>query len=128
LCSISQSLLISLRAQVGNIGAAVGLRGVRTGDTLMAGSERRPLTLPGVDAPPPVFLCGVRTLPSSSPPLSIPHGACQIEAESPSAQAGLDAALEAVQREDPSLTVRTDRDTGQTLLCGMGELHLEVCC
>lgn len=85
---------------MGNIGAAVGLRHTCTGDTLMSASDRnRGVVLKPIEVPPPVFFCAV-------------------EAESSAAQPALDAALEALVREDPSLSVRHDRDTGQTLLCG----------
>ena len=57
--------------------------------------------------PPPVFVCSV-------------------EATSPSAQKALDSALASLHREDPSFTLTTDEETGQTLLSGMGELHLEI--
>ena len=69
-----------------------------------------PATLPvlaGMDIPDPVFFCSIE-------PPSLAY------------QKALDHALECLVREDPSLTVTLDSDTGQTILGGMGELHLEV--
>ena len=51
---------------------------------------------------------------------------CSIEAPSQAYQQALDHALRCLQREDPSLHVHTDPDTGQLILSGMGELHLEI--
>jgi len=51
---------------------------------------------------------------------------CSIEPPSMAFQKSLDQALECLTREDPSLRVRVDPDTGQTIIGGMGELHLEV--
>lgn len=51
---------------------------------------------------------------------------CSIEPPSMAFQKNLDFALECLLREDPSLHVRTDPDTGQTIIGGMGELHLEI--
>ncbi|KAJ8028865.1 Ribosome-releasing factor 2, mitochondrial [Holothuria leucospilota] len=111
----------------GNIVVAVGLKKTVTGDTLVASqpafklatkaysqgqSEQKKDTpslplLEGVTVPQPVFFC-------------------TIEPPSQAFQDDLDKALENLQREDPSLHVRTDPDTGQTVLSGMGELHLEI--
>ncbi|KAL3875008.1 hypothetical protein ACJMK2_037950 [Sinanodonta woodiana] len=63
--------------------------------------------LAGLQIPPPVFFCS-------------------IEAPSVSSQKVLDLALQCLQREDPSLRVETNPDTGQTILSGMGELHLDI--
>ncbi|EDQ88083.1 uncharacterized protein MONBRDRAFT_32987 [Monosiga brevicollis MX1] len=63
--------------------------------------------LHGINIPEPVF-------------------SCVVEPETVSAQASLDAALAAMIREDPSLRVHVDEETGQTVLSGMGELHLEI--
>uniref|UniRef100_A0A8C0HBB8 Ribosome-releasing factor 2, mitochondrial n=1 Tax=Chelonoidis abingdonii TaxID=106734 RepID=A0A8C0HBB8_CHEAB len=113
----------------GNIALTVGLKQSATGDTIVsskasavaaarrAGREvgRKPgcnsevesLLLAGVEIPEPVFFC-------------------TIELSSVSKQPDLDNALNCLQREDPSLKVRIDPDTGQTILCGMGELHIEI--
>jgi len=66
-----------------------------------------PLILAGMIIPDPVFFCSV-------------------EPPSLSFQKMLDNALECLVREDPSLRVKYDEDTGQTILGGMGELHLEI--
>ncbi|KAL2913897.1 Ribosome-releasing factor 2, mitochondrial [Polyrhizophydium stewartii] len=91
----------------GNIGAIVGLKHVRTGDTLLAATDRRPIHLHAIPIPPPVF---VRSC----------------EAVSVSDEKHLSAALESLCREDPSLSVTFNEETGQTLLGGMGELHLDI--
>ncbi|XP_065406179.1 ribosome-releasing factor 2, mitochondrial isoform X5 [Chrysemys picta bellii] len=113
----------------GNIALTVGLKQSATGDTIVsskasavaaarrAGREvgRKPgcnsevesLLLAGVEIPEPVFFC-------------------TIEPPSMSKQPDLDNALKCLQREDPSLKVKIDPDTGQTILCGMGELHIEI--
>ncbi|UJR14677.1 hypothetical protein I4U23_001670 [Adineta vaga] len=62
---------------------------------------------PGLEAPTPVFFC-------------------TIETHSESAQKHLDVALKNIKREDPSLRVRIDEQTGQTILLGMGELHIDI--
>uniref|UniRef100_A0A8B9S6L2 Elongation factor G2 n=1 Tax=Apteryx owenii TaxID=8824 RepID=A0A8B9S6L2_APTOW len=113
----------------GNIALTVGLKQSATGDTIVsskasavaaacragrdAGGERRrtseveSLLLAGVEIPEPVFFC-------------------TIEPPSMAKQQDLDNALNCLQREDPSLKVKLDPDTGQTILCGMGELHIEI--
>uniref|UniRef100_A0A8C4MIA8 Ribosome-releasing factor 2, mitochondrial n=1 Tax=Equus asinus TaxID=9793 RepID=A0A8C4MIA8_EQUAS len=70
-------------------------------------SEAERLLLAGVEIPEPVFFC-------------------TIEPPSMAKQPDLDHALKCLHREDPSLKVRLDPDTGQTVLCGMGELHIEI--
>ncbi|GAB9466796.1 Translation elongation factor g [Globisporangium polare] len=94
----------------GNIGAAVGLKNTYTGDTIVAAKDHNGheyVVLPGVQVPKPVFTCS-------------------IEAESSAKQKDLDDALTHLQREDPSFVVSVDDETGQTLMSGMGELHLEI--
>lgn len=113
----------------GNIALTVGLKQSATGDTIVsskasavaaarrAGREvgRKPdsesevdnLVLAGVEIPEPVFFC-------------------TIEPPSMAKQPDLNNALNSLQREDPSLKVKIDPDTGQTILCGMGELHIEI--
>jgi elongation factor G len=93
----------------GHIGAAVGLKFVRTGDTLVAASDPRPVTLPRLSLPQPVF-------------------SAALEVGGPAEQRALESALEVMTREDPSLrvTLAEASDSGQTLLAGMGELHLDV--
>ncbi|KAG9353696.1 hypothetical protein JZ751_011818 [Albula glossodonta] len=95
----------------GNIALTVGLkqrRALKEGEG-KRGSEKEPsrLVLAGVEVPEPVFFC-------------------TIEPPSLARQTDLEHALTCLQREDPSLKVRTDPDSGQTILCGMGELHIEI--
>ena len=99
----------------GHIGVVVGLKHARTGDTLVsyAGNKATPpeplhtLQLRPIAVPPPVFFAGVE-----------PH--------SLSEEKKLQESLALLLREDPSLQVTVDEDSGQTLLSGMGELHLEI--
>ncbi|WP_188193608.1 elongation factor G [Nonomuraea sp. SYSU D8015] len=93
------------RAVAGDIVAVVGLKGVRAGATLCA--PEAPLVLEPPRATEPVVSAAV-------------------EARRSTDADRLAAALARLAEEDPSLSVRTDAETGQTLLSGMGELHLEV--
>ena len=99
-----QEIVPSITA--GNIGAIIGLKQVSTGDTLMDAGSKVPLTLPRVEIPPPVFFRA-------------------IEPQSLAEQDKLDASLQLLHREDPSFKISVDAETGQTLVGGMGELHLE---
>lgn len=89
----------------GDIVAATGLKDVLTGDTIC--DPDRPIILKGVSVPDPVVSVAVE-----------PKGVEDRER--------LPAALEKLQWEDPTFRVREDRETGQTILSGMGELHLEI--
>ncbi len=89
----------------GNIAAAVGLRTTSTGDTLC--DVREPITLDLIDVPEPT--CSVA-----------------IEAKTSAEQQQLLRALDRLAIEDPSFTLKTDGETGQTVISGMGELHLEI--
>lgn len=92
----------------GNIAVILGLKDTKTGDTLLlANKNEKNIQLEQIDIPPPVFLA-------------------TLETSSTSETKALEAALENLLREDPSLRVTYDEDTGQTLLSGMGELHLEI--
>lgn len=99
----------------GHIGVVVGLKHARTGDTLIsyAGNKATPpepltsLQLRPIDVPPPVFFTSVE-----------PH--------SLSEEKRMQESLALLLREDPSLHVNVDDESGQTLLSGMGELHLEI--
>ncbi|KAG9067747.1 Ribosome-releasing factor 2, mitochondrial [Linnemannia hyalina] len=92
----------------GNIGVVLGLKDTRTGDTLLDGHDpRKGLALSGIKVPSPVFFASIEPMSSSD--------------EKP-----VEEAIKALIREDPSLGMRVDEETGQTLLGGMGELHLEV--
>ena len=91
----------------GNIAAAVGLRFVTTGDTLILSKDKELVVLPGMQIPEPVIFRSV-------------------EAKSTADQKDLEQALDRIQKEDPSFRVFEDKDSGQTLMAGQGELHLEV--
>ncbi|MBZ0272020.1 elongation factor G [bacterium] len=92
-------------AQAGDIVAAVGLKFTTTGDTLAA--PNAPILLEGMEFPEPVI-----------------HVA--IEPKTQADQDRLTEALEHVAAEDPSFHVAKDAETGQTIISGMGELHLEI--
>ncbi|KAI9219685.1 P-loop containing nucleoside triphosphate hydrolase protein [Blastocladiella britannica] len=91
----------------GNIGVILGLKHTRTGDTLCSSTATPPLLLDGLAIPAPVFTCA-------------------IEPASASAAKDLDDALQHLVREDPSVSVREDPETGQVLVAGQGELHMEI--
>ena len=95
------------RAEVGagDIVAGVGFKNTRTGDTLCA--KNHPILLEQLDFPESVIDVAV-------------------EPKSKADQDRLSKALQALSEEDPTFRVRTDTDTGQTIIAGMGELHLEV--
>lgn len=92
---------------VGDIVAAVGFKFTATGDTLIAAADKQRVTLAGMEIPEPVIFRS-------------------IEPKTAADQKDLDEALTRFQREDPSFKIREDKETGQTLICGQGELHLEV--
>ena len=89
----------------GDIGAGVGFKDIRTGDTLC--DENNPIILESMDFPAPVI--GIAVEPKTQKDLD-----------------KLSAGLAKLAEEDPTFTVKTDDDTGQTIISGMGELHLEV--
>ena len=91
--------------RAGDIAAAVGLKDVGTGDTLC--TQKAPIALGRMEFPEPVISVAVepRTLAD---------------------QDKMAASLERLAREDPSFRVRTDTDSGQTIISGMGELHLDI--
>ncbi len=91
--------------EAGDIGAAVGFKEIKTGDTLC--DEDHPIVLENMFIPEPVISIAVE----------------------PKAQADVDKmgmAIGKLIEEDPTLRVKTDEETGQTVLSGMGELHLEI--
>ena len=92
-------------AEAGDIVAAVGLKHTNTGDTLA--EEDHPVLLESMEFPEPVI-------------------SVALEPKSRDDTDKLSRALSRLLREDPSLKVRVDRETGQTILSGMGELHLEI--
>ena len=89
----------------GDIGAVVGLKEVTTGDTLCA--EMKPCYLERIVAPQPVMFLA-------------------IEPKSSADKDKLVASMQALAAEDPTCQFREDEETGQTILSGMGELHLEI--
>jgi elongation factor G len=89
----------------GDIAAAIGLKDVTTGDTLCAVNS--PVVLERMEFPEPVISVAVE-------PRSVPD------------QEKMAVALSKLAQEDPSFRVRTDEETGQTIISGMGELHLDI--
>ena len=89
----------------GDIGAAIGLKETRTGDTLS--DEDKPIILEAMKFPNPVIDVA-------------------IEPKTKADQDKLAIALQKLQEEDPTFRVRSDAETGQTIIAGMGELHLEI--
>ena len=91
--------------EAGDIGAAVGFKDIKTGDTLC--HEDHPIVLESMTFPEPVISIAIE----------------------PKTQVDVDKmgmAIAKLVEEDPTLRVRTDEETGQTILSGMGELHLEI--
>jgi elongation factor G len=91
--------------EAGDIGAAVGFKDIRTGDTLC--DEKNPIVLEAMNFPEPVIGLAIE----------------------PKTQADMDklgVALGKLSEEDPTFRVKTDEETGQTVISGMGELHLEI--
>ena len=91
--------------EAGDIGAVVGFKDIRTGDTLCAMDA--PIVLESMSFPDPVI--GIAIEPKSQADLD-----------------KLSNGLAKLSEEDPTFTVKTDEDSGQTIISGMGELHLEV--
>ena len=91
--------------EAGDIGAAVGFKDIRTGDTLCA--ENAPIVLEAMNFPEPVI--GIAIEPKTQGDLD-----------------RLGVALGKLAEEDPTFRVKTDEDSGQTIISGMGELHLEI--
>ena len=89
----------------GDIAAAVGLKSVSTGDTLC--DEKQPIVLESMDFPKPVI-------------------SLAIEPKTKSDQEKLGVGLQKLMAEDPTFNVQTDQQTGQVIIAGMGELHLEI--
>ena len=91
----------------GDIAALVGFKDIKTGDTLCA--EKSPIVLESMDFPEPVIGLAIE----------------------PKTQADVDKlgiALSKLAEEDPTFQVKTDEETGQTVISGMGELHLDIIC
>ncbi len=93
------------KIEAGDIGAAVGFKDIRTGDTLC--DEKHPIVLENIVFPDPVISVAIE----------------------PITQKDIDKlsnALYKLAEEDPTFNVKTDEDSGQTIISGMGELHLEI--
>jgi elongation factor G len=93
------------RVAAGDIAAAVGLRNAKTGDTLCV--ENKPIVLEAIEFPEPVV-------------------SVAIEPKTKDGQERLSMALAALSNEDPTFRATTDEEMGQTIISGMGELHLEI--
>jgi len=91
--------------EAGDIGAAVGFKSIKTGDTLT--DEKNPIVLESMDFPDPVI--GIAVEPKTKADVD-----------------RLGIGLGKLAEEDPTFTVRTDEASGQTIISGMGELHLDV--
>ena len=91
--------------EAGDIGAAVGFKSIKTGDTLT--DEKHPLVLESMDFPDPVI--GIAVEPKTKADVD-----------------KLGMALGKLAEEDPTFQVRTDEASGQTIISGMGELHLDI--
>jgi elongation factor G len=91
--------------RAGDIAAAVGLKDVTTGDTLT--DEKKVITLEKMDFPEPVI-------------------SVALEPKTKADQEKMGLALQKLAKEDPSFRVHTDEESGQTIISGMGELHLEI--
>ncbi|MCD9585393.1 elongation factor G [Tenacibaculum maritimum] len=91
--------------EAGDIGAAVGFKSIKTGDTLS--DEKHPIVLESMDFPDPVI--GIAVEPKTKADVD-----------------KLGIALAKLAEEDPTFTVRTDEASGQTIISGMGELHLDI--
>ncbi|MDL2252908.1 elongation factor G [Ruminococcaceae bacterium OttesenSCG-928-I18] len=89
----------------GDIAAAVGLKGTTTGDTLC--DQKHPIVLESMDFPEPVIRVA-------------------IEPKTKAGQEKMGIALSKLAEEDPTFRTYTDEETGQTIIAGMGELHLEI--
>ncbi|WP_299617129.1 elongation factor G [uncultured Tenacibaculum sp.] len=91
--------------EAGDIGAAVGFKDIKTGDTLSA--EKAPIVLESMDFPDPVI--GIAVEPKTKADVD-----------------KLGMSLAKLAEEDPTFTVKTDEASGQTVISGMGELHLDI--
>ncbi len=93
------------KVYAGDLAAAVGVKNTSTGDTLC--DEEHPIVLESMEFPEPVI-------------------AVAIEPKSKADQDKLGSALRSLAEEDPTFKIKTDEETGQTIIRGMGELHLEI--
>jgi len=91
--------------EAGDIGAAVGFKDIKTGDTMS--DEKHPIVLESMDFPDPVI--GIAVEPKTKADVD-----------------KMGMALAKLAEEDPTFTARTDENSGQTIISGMGELHLDI--
>ena len=91
--------------EAGDIAAVIGMKNSRTGDTLC--DEKSPVLLEAIEFPDPVISVAV-------------------EPKTKADQEKLGGALQKIATEDPSFRITSDEETGQTIIAGMGELHLEI--
>jgi len=91
--------------RAGDIAAAVGLKDVTTGDSLV--DQKHPIVLERMEFPEPVI-------------------AVAVEPKTKADQEKMSTALQKLAKEDPSFRVQTDEESGQTIISGMGELHLDI--
>src|SRR5690606_21802587 len=91
--------------EAGDIGAAVGFKDIKTGDTLS--DEKHPIVLESMNFPDPVI--GIAVEPKTKVDID-----------------KLGMALSKLSEEDPTFQVKTDQASGQTIISGMGELHLDI--
>ena len=103
----ADEMLVLDEIKAGDIGALVGCKNIRSGDTILDEHDPQNVQLSGVTMPPPVFFCS-------------------IEAEQSKDKQELQKILFNLSREDPSVHIKEDEETGQVLVSGLGELHLEV--
>ena len=103
--------------EAGQIGVIPGLKHTRTGDTLVSFAGMKP------DAGPPPPLNTLQLRPIEVPPAVF---FSSVEAENLGEEKAVNNALDILVREDPSLQLTVDEDSGQRLLNGMGEFHLEI--
>ncbi|XP_076235485.1 mitochondrial ribosome recycling factor 2 [Calliopsis andreniformis] len=110
----------------GNIAAVTGLKITTTGDLITTNATAAKNARTTLEAQKDISPEEIENFFTSNSKILQPVFFCSIEAPSLSTQAALDTALQQLEREDPSLKVTQDSESGQTILAGMGELHMEV--
>ncbi|XP_053984350.1 ribosome-releasing factor 2, mitochondrial [Hylaeus volcanicus] len=110
----------------GNIAAVTGLKYTTTGDLITSGATVSSRAKKTLEAQKEIDSKDVENFFALNSKILEPVFFCSIEAPSPSTQVALETALKQLEREDPSLKVIQDEEIGQTVLAGMGELHIEI--